>query len=130
MMDLKTKTQTLSKNSVPLFFSSLFETLNAAKKAHLMAKNKSYAEHMALGTFYENLEDLIDTIIETYYGKFGVINFTIDGAEPGNILSFIKSKTAYYESCYQLFKDGFLTNQLDAIVQECYHLIYKLENLK
>ena len=129
-MDLKTKTQTLNKNSVPIFFSTMFDVLNGVKKLHLIAKNKSYAEHMALGAFYENFQDLLDTFIETYYGKFGVINFTINGSEPRNSIDFVRTKTVYFESCYELFKDGFLVNQLDTILQECYHVLYKLENLK
>lgn len=31
----------------------------------------SYAEHKALGKAYEGLDDLIDTFIETYIGKYG-----------------------------------------------------------
>jgi hypothetical protein len=85
---------------------------------------------MALNTFYESFEDLTDTFIETYYGRFGVSDFAISGVESRDILQFIKSRVSYFEASYDLFKDGFLVNQLDAIIQECYHLIYKLENLK
>jgi hypothetical protein len=31
----------------------------------------SYAEHKALGKAYEGLDDLIDTFVETYMGKYG-----------------------------------------------------------
>jgi DNA-binding ferritin-like protein len=31
----------------------------------------SYAEHKAFGTAYEDIDDLIDTFVETYMGKFG-----------------------------------------------------------
>lgn len=130
MTDLKRITQSLEKNSVSTFMTTLFEVLNTTKKAHLQAKNKSYAEHMALGDFYDNFEDQLDTFIETYFGKFGVKDFTITGADNGPILNFVKNKVNYFEASYDLFKDGFLVNQLDAIIQECYHLIYKLENLK
>lgn len=130
MTDLKRITQTLEKNSATTFMTTLFEVLNTTKKAHLQAKNKSYAEHMALGTFYDSFEDQLDTFIETYFGKFGVKDFAILGADNGPILNYIKSKVSYFEASYDLFKDGFLVNQLDAIIQECYHLIYKLENLK
>ena len=130
MTDLKRITQTLEKNSVSTFMTTLFEVLNAAKKVHLQAKNKSYAEHMALAAFYDNFEDQMDTFIETYYGKFGVKDFTIAGCDCKDFLPFIKNRISYFEASYDLFKDGFLVNQLDAIIQESYHLIYKLENLK
>lgn len=129
MTDLKKMTQGLSKNSTSVFMTTLFEVLNATKKAHLQAQSKSYAKHMALGTFYDNFENLMDTFIETYYGKYGVKDFAIAGCDCKEILPFIKNRTSYFEASYDLFKDGFLVNQLDTIVQECYHLIYKLENL-
>lgn len=129
-MELKKLTQNLGKNSPSIFMSTLFEVLDASKKAHLQAVNKSYASHMALGTFYDNFQELLDTFIETYYGKFGISDFTINSVESRSILEFIKNRVVYFESSYSLFKDGYLTNQLDAIIQECYHLIYKLENLK
>jgi len=131
MTDLKKITQTLAKNNVPTFMTTLFEVLNTAKKAHLQAKNKSNAEHMALASFYESFEGQLDTFIETYFGKSGVKEFQITGVTDGSpFLTFIKNRVVYFEGCYDLFKDGFLTNQLDAIIQECYHVIYKLENLK
>ena len=130
MTDLKKLTGELKKNNVSVFMTTLFEVLNASKKAHLMAVNKSYATHKALNTFYKSFQDLTDTFIETYYGRFGVSDFTISGVESRDILQFIKSRVSYFEASYDLFKDGFLVNQLDAIIQECYHLIYRLENLK
>lgn len=37
-------------------------------------QTKSYAEHKALGKAYEDLDGLIDTFIEVYFGKYGNIN--------------------------------------------------------
>jgi hypothetical protein len=31
----------------------------------------SYAEHKALGKAYENLDELFDSFVEVYYGKYG-----------------------------------------------------------
>ena len=31
----------------------------------------SYAEHKAVGGFYDSLSDLLDTFVETYSGKYG-----------------------------------------------------------
>ena len=38
----------------------------------------SYAEHKALGKAYEILDELFDTFVETYYGKYGKIPETIE----------------------------------------------------
>lgn len=45
-------------------------------------QTKSYAEHQALGGLYEDLDDLIDTFVETFSGRRGGVpvaagNFTL-----------------------------------------------------
>ena len=46
---------------------------------HLIHLNTiSYAEHKALGKFYDSWIDLSDTFIETYQGKYGRITGTIN----------------------------------------------------
>jgi len=49
----------------------VFSTRNAAHLAHW--KTKSFAEHSALGDFYDALIDGVDEIIEDYQGAFGLI---------------------------------------------------------
>ena len=34
-------------------------------------RTTSYAKHMALGGFYEGLQDLTDSLLEAYIGKYG-----------------------------------------------------------
>lgn len=48
-----------------------FCTRNFAHLAHL--GTRSYAEHMALGDFYEDLIEIVDKFIECYQGAFGLI---------------------------------------------------------
>lgn len=35
-------------------------------------QTKSHAQHMAFGAAYESLDDLIDSFIEVYQGKYGI----------------------------------------------------------
>lgn len=37
-------------------------------------QTKSYAQHKALGKAYEDLDGLIDSFMEVYFGKYGNIN--------------------------------------------------------
>jgi hypothetical protein len=39
-------------------------------------QTKSHAQHIAYGDTYNSLEDLIDTFIEIYMGKYGRVEFT------------------------------------------------------
>ena len=51
--------------------SHVFAIRNAAHLAHW--NTKSFAEHTALGEFYDGLIDKIDGIVEAYQGWFGLI---------------------------------------------------------
>lgn len=49
----------------------IFLTRNLSHSAHL--GTRSFAEHMALGDFYESVIDLLDNFIESYQGAFGLL---------------------------------------------------------
>ena len=48
------------------------ELLEATMQAKIFHwQTSSYAEHQALGAFYDGVSDLTDTLVEAYQGKFG-----------------------------------------------------------
>mgnify|MGYP000055275090 CR=1 FL=1 len=49
----------------------LFQARTAAHMAHL--QTRSYAQHVALNGFYDDLIELTDSFAETYQGIFGII---------------------------------------------------------
>jgi DNA-binding ferritin-like protein len=56
------------------FVSRMFALRDGAHLAHWAAKGPgSYAEHQALGAFYDEVVDRVDGIIEAYQGFFGLI---------------------------------------------------------
>lgn len=54
----------------------VFTTRNASHLEHW--RTKSYSQHMALGSFYDDIIDDIDEIIECYQGNFGLITTKMD----------------------------------------------------
>ena len=45
--------------------------LHSATNTHILHwQSKSYAEHQALGTFYEELPDLVDNLVEAIQGRY------------------------------------------------------------
>lgn len=56
-------------NKAEQFVSMALLGRDLAHLAHW--KTKSYAEHKALGEFYEGLLELIDTFVEQYQGYYG-----------------------------------------------------------
>jgi hypothetical protein len=57
-----------------VFVSALLHSSTATHFLHL--STKSYAEHKALGHFYEDILDLADKYAETYQGHYGLIPLT------------------------------------------------------
>ena len=120
-------------NSINEFFNILFQFRQIAHDLHLTKSN--YAEHMALGEFYEELLTLIDDLFETYQGENGLLsdyktymNYDSDQS----IITIFESFTKLIEEKYKiLFKDkGHLLNIGDEIVALSYKALYKLKYLK
>lgn len=49
----------------------VFASRNASHLAHW--KTQSYAQHVALGDFYDGAIDLIDKLVEAYQGYYGLV---------------------------------------------------------
>jgi glycerophosphoryl diester phosphodiesterase len=115
-------------NSPLKFIGRLFELRDAAHVEHL--KTKSFAAHSALNTFYDELLELADGFVESYQGKYGIVNIDIKPTKPDNFLTFLQEFANYVESSRDVFKDEFLKNQVDEISSLAYSTIYKLTYLK
>ena len=76
----------------------LFLSRDIAHKAHL--STESYAQHMALGSFYDEVIDLADKLAEAYQGRTGE---TLDipymeDEEAGDIISELKKYQDWIEA--------------------------------
>lgn len=99
------------------------ELLEAAMQAKIFHwQTSSYAEHQALGEFYEGLSDLTDTLVEAYQGKFGrvmagheleVMPYTMDAP-----LAFVNEFCMFLRTSARMavMGDSALNNILDEIL--------------
>lgn len=118
------------------FFSKLFESREMAHMYHLQTKgNGAYAQHMALGSFYEDVIGLIDDLVETYQGQYEIVEGydVIDSSANSS-----KDKIAYFQELATFIKnerkiisqeDTHLHNIIDEIVALTYKTLYKLRFL-
>ena len=67
--------------------------LHAVTNTHILHwQTRSFSNHMALGEFYDSLQDLVDTYVESYQGKYGIINnYMVDYSPPLEPLKQMKS---------------------------------------
>ena len=74
--------------------SRVFAVRNAAHVAHW--KSKTLSEHMALGSFYDEIIDTLDKLVEAYQGYFGLIG-EVPSASPTQaaIIPYITVEAAW-----------------------------------
>ena len=117
---------------IDMFVSDILTSRNQAHVFHL--QTKSYAEHKALGSYYEGIGDLIDGFVESYQGKYGILNkYDCEGIENYNsseqVVSYFNGLADTIEVSRKEIKDSYLQNQVDTILELIYSTLYKLKYL-
>jgi Family of unknown function (DUF5856) len=109
--------------------------LSSREQAHIFhLQTPSYAQHKALQGYYEDIVDLIDTYVESYQGRYGILK----GYKPSNTILEDDSTVSYFmglqkfvdETRGQLPQDGELNNTVDEIAGLISSTVYKLKFLK
>lgn len=110
----------------------LIEKMFAARSAaHIQHwKTNSYAQHKALGHYYEDVVDSLDTFVEAYQGAFGLIG-DVDG-QVADIIKAINDDLIWLAENRQSLAKGVkaLENILDDLTALHMQTLYKLENLR
>ena len=110
--------------------AKVFNDRNYAHQAHWATD--SYAEHMALGSFYDDIIESVDSIVEVYQGKFGKIKLKFEPYSVqrdivnrlGETADFIgKNRDAMANGC------GPVANLLDGLEEIYRQTLYKIVNL-
>lgn len=108
----------------------LFLVREIAHREHL--KTNSYARHMALGDFYDEIVDKADAIAEAYQGKFGImqdIPFLLPNVQ-GDIIAVLEANLAIIESTrYEEVprEETAIQNLIDEAVAVFLSTLYKLK---
>ncbi len=109
----------------------IFKTRNQAHLSHW--KTKSFAEHQALGSFYDDVIDALDKLVEATQGSKGIIGH-VDLSCKDESVEIIKCLT---DDANWASKNRYkiasgvpaLENIVDEIVAVYLSTIYKLKNL-
>ena len=106
----------------------LFRARNAAHIEHW--KTGSYAQHKALGNYYEDVIGLLDEFVEAYQGTFGLVS-DVKGQEP-DVAQLIHDDIIWLNENRGKLAKGVpaLENILDEITALHMKTLYKLENLR
>ena len=110
----------------------LFASRDFGHRAHL--KTTSLSQHLALGSFYEDLTNLLDELIEMYQGRNSVVE--IPYCDPLQDTDPIVVLTKHLEIIENVRSDAIpvtdtpLQNKVDEICGVYLRTLYKLKNLR
>jgi DNA-binding ferritin-like protein len=116
--------------------ATLLHSRNQAHVFHWQTKSQSsFAEHMALGTYYDEIVELIDNIVESYQGKYEIITGyktikTVDYKSTEQVISYFKELDENIEKNRTSVKESYIQNQIDGVQELIYSTLYKLRFLK
>ena len=97
----------------------------------------SLGAHLALETYYDSIVDLIDGLVETYQGQYGLIEYKevtgIDNdASKENMIKYFDNLCKFLakERQDEKLQMSWLQNDIDNIASLLYRTKYKLINLQ
>ena len=112
------------------FIALLFIARDITHREHL--KTRSYAQHMALGSFYPAVIELADSLAEAYQGSEGKLLDIpyIKNTAKGDIQSILRSHLEWIGSNRKKLSDeSSIQNIIDEIVGLYQSTLYKLKFL-
>jgi hypothetical protein len=124
------KEQNMENTKVADFLSGLLHSVTVTHIYHL--QTKSYAQHIALGNFYDEVSDLTDSLIEAIQGKFGIVyGYTLDaGNMSTTALEYMIGLSHFVENGRDdMPQDSEIQNIVDEIAALIDSTIYKLRFL-
>ena len=96
-------------------------------------QTKSYSQHKALEIFYKKIENLLDQYIETFQGKYGILEnykaIDLDNNSK-NCVEYLKGLQKINNKTKIGYQDSDLDNIKDEINELINRTIYKLEYLR
>lgn len=121
-------------DNVKDFFSFMIDVPSVAWRFHL--STDSYSEHMALDDFYDEMQELVDSLIEAYQGKFEKFGYIEPveyevGKDAVSFLEGLLDTISDIEDKETVFvENDELQSDIDDIVSLIDSTLYKLKNLK
>jgi hypothetical protein len=123
------------KESNEGFCEMVCQLLHSQTQVHIFhLGTKSYAEHKALQKYYESIDGIVDGIIESYQGQYGLLtdyksykNETYKNKK--QVLKYFMGLLDTIDEKRESVDDSYLQNQIDTVEELIYSTMYKLRFL-
>lgn len=117
------------------FCEMVCQLLHSQTQVHIFhLGTKSYAEHKALQGYYEGIDALVDGIIESFQGKYGLLtnykSYKNQSYKNKNqVLKYFTGLLNTIEEKRDCCEDSYIQNQIDTVQELIYSTMYKLKFL-
>jgi DNA-binding ferritin-like protein len=134
--EAETKKEKNETGDVVDMIATLLHSRSQAHIFHWQTKSQSsFAEHMALGTYYDEIVELIDGIVESYQGKYEIITGyktveMVDYKSTEQLISYFRELDSNIEKNRKGIKESYIQNQIDGLQELIFSTLYKLRFLK
>jgi hypothetical protein len=118
------------------FISLMSRLLDSQRQTHIFhLQTKSFAEHKALQDYYDAIDGLVDALVESAQGKWGILTGwksvgTQEYQSSEQVISYLKSLADEVAKVFSIVKDTYIQNQLDEVTALINSTLYKLRFLK
>ena len=98
-------------------------------------QTESYAEHKALQKYYEGIDGLVDGLVESFQGKYGILKGyksmdMNDWKSTESTTDYLKQLCERVIELRDCCKDSYIQNQIDNVCELINSTTYKLRFLK
>lgn len=129
---MKFSIQEAQQNVIGEFAMCMLNSVTAGHIHHL--GTDSYSQHMALGDFYDGLDDLADKFIEAYQGRYTKVSFAQKPLYLGEnglaLVQYVSDEIESYRKKPGFPQDSELQNIVDELMDLVDSTKYKLRFLK
>jgi hypothetical protein len=90
---------------------------------------------MALNGYYDGIGDIVDGLVESYQGKYGIIKGyksydIVEYKSTESTIKYLKDLCGKVEKLRDCCKDSYIQNQIDTVCELINSTLYKLRFLK
>lgn len=130
MADIKLKS--VDKNKIGEYIGECRSVMEGAKLYHWdVTDTASYAQHIALDQFIEQMNAPVDSLAETSIALYGDINITISKTDkPTNIVDYINKFRISTKNIRNILIENVQIAIVDTIDEAALQVLYRLKRLK
>ena len=110
--------------------------LHSRTQTHtLHLQTDSFSEHTALNGYYDGIVDLVDGLVESFQGKYGIIggytSYDIEGYKSTEAtIKYLQGLCGKVDGLRDCCEDSYIQNQIDTVCELINSKLYKLRFLK